>query len=137
MAKVNTSIETLANLKLQVILFHTGFDGLQSKIAADACYTSSNALRFKKVQIADALGDFETAVKNNDILREEKVGNFIERLHLELAELTTRHAADLVVYKQVTDGKDWQANSKTPNVLNKDAIARRDRFAALKSQVAA
>ena len=136
------TLSQLAKLKLEVINYHnhdisnpdakTGGTAVNDKflvgLARDACYTSHNSLNFKRKQIADALGDYDTAVEAKNISDIERTQRWIDRLCPELDELQTRHDADLEVYKHITCGETWLPNSRStaaPKARNFNDLRKR------------
>ena len=127
--------KTLAELKKEVILYHTGdnLDYLHKNISRDACYTSYNSLQYKKKQMADAMTDYETNELEGRDAPQLKLFNMIERMEVELTHLEERHIADLWVYQEVNEGEIWEYNkpkSSAPKLKS-------SKFAALKKRVAA
>ena len=136
------TLSQLAKLKLEVINYHnhdisnpdnkTGGTAVNDKflvgLSRDACYTSHNSLNFKRKQIADALGDYDTAVEAKNISDIERSQRWIDRLCPELDELQTRHDADLEVYKHITCGETWLPNSRpsaAPKARNFNDLRKR------------
>jgi hypothetical protein len=112
-------ISTLAQLKFEVINFHTtdkpSADGpiVNDKfligLGRDACYTSNNSLTFKKKQLADSLAEYDIAVEEANSYAMERTERWINTLMPELDELQTRHDADCEVFAALTGGEVWQA----------------------------
>tara|TARA_R110000824_G_scaffold25412_2_gene88599 strand:- start:7235 stop:7654 length:420 start_codon:yes stop_codon:yes gene_type:complete len=138
-----TKISKLAQLKLEVINYHTtdkpSADGpiINDKflisLAGDACYTSNNSLSYKKKQLADSRAEYDRHVDENNIYSAEKTERWIDLLTPELDELQTRHDADIEVFAIITHGEVWQYKPKA----NKSAKAFTPRdFTALDKRVA-
>lgn len=114
-----TKISKLAQLKLEVINYHTtdkpSADGpiINDKfligLGRDACYTSNNSLAFKKKQLADSLAEYDIAVEEANSYAMERTERWINTLMPELDELQTRHNADCEVFASLTGGEVWVA----------------------------
>jgi len=127
-----TKISKLAQLKLEVINYHTtdkpSADGpiINDKfligLGRDACYTSNNSLTFKKKQLADSLAEYDIAVEEANGYAMERTERWIGTLMPELDELQTRHDADCEVFAVLTHGEVWQAkrtaSTKTAKIAN-------------------
>jgi len=138
-----TKVSKLAQLKLEVINYHTtdkpSADGpiINDKflinLAGDACYTSHNSLTYKKKQVADARAEYDRHVHENNIYSAEKTERWIDLLTPELDELQTRHDADVEVFAIITHGEVWKYTPKT-NKSTKTFIPRD--FTSLDKKVA-
>ena len=134
-----TKISKLAQLKLEVINYHTtdkpSADGpiINDKfligLGRDACYTSNNSLTFKKKQLADSLAEYDTAVAEANGYAMERTERWISTLMPELDELQTRHDADCEVFAVLTHGEVWQAkrtaSTKTAKIANFSNLRKR------------
>ena len=109
----------LIELKLAVIQYHTGndMDYLQKGIARDACYTSFNSLQYKKRMMADAITDYETAVRENRDAPQMRILSIIERME---------------VYHIISDGDEWAMAPK-----KRTPVLKSSKIEALKKRVAA
>jgi len=136
-----TKISKLAQLKLEVINYHTtdkpSADGpiINDKfligLGRDACYTSNNSLTFKKKQLADSLAEYDIAVEEANGYAMERTERWINTLMPELDELQTRHNADCEVFAALTHGEVWQAKRTAPTKAAKPA-----NFSNLRARVA-
>jgi len=134
---MTTTAPSLIALKLAVIEYHNGdnMDYLQKNIARDACYTSNNSLAYKKRQMADAIGDFESAITEDRDVLAERLCQRIESMEVELEELIERHEADKGVYLIIADGEEWTASNPTTRTKSKGNLS--DKVAAMKAKVGA
>ena len=116
-----TAQPTLTDMKLAVIKYHThSNDNPDNKVggrvinekfliglANDACYTSNKGLDWKRKQIADGLGDYDTARDKNNAYDMKRSEDWLAILKPELEELMVRHDADKEVFKHLTGGETW------------------------------
>lgn len=132
---MTTHTPSLIELKLAVIEYHNGpnMDYLQKNISRDACYTSNNSLTYKKRQMADAIGDFESAIAEDRDVLAERLCQRIESMEVELEELIERHEADKAVYLIVSDGEEWVAFTSKTSTKAKGNLS--SKVAAMKAKV--
>lgn len=108
----------LAKLKLAVVNFHKGSHNeyVRISVARDACYTSFNSIEWKSEQMSKTKNELaelseEAGQEVVDINIGKKISLY-RKMEEELAELQTRHAADLEVYTEVTQGDTWTPKPK-------------------------
>ncbi len=137
-----TKVSKLAQLKLEVINYHTtdkpSADGpiindrFLIGLGRDACYTSHNSMTYKKKQIADSLAEYDGHVKDNNIYQKERTERWIATLYPELDELEARHNADLEVFAALTGGEKWMPKEQ----LSSNKISKPVDFSELRKRVA-
>jgi len=109
---------TLFDMKLAVVNFHKGDHNeyLRISIARDACYTSFNSIEWKSEQMSVTKNELASLSENAgqeviDINIGKKISLY-RKMEDELEELQERHAADLEVYTEVTQGEVWTRKPK-------------------------
>lgn len=126
-----TKQTSLVDLKLAIIKYHNANEYLEVAIARDACFTSHNALMWKRTgqgQMLDLTAEIkELLPQRGQEITDVKLDRLLsryEQMEAELAILQERHDADKAVYKIIAQD-EWSAKPKRTNVSEGHGIDSR------------
>jgi len=129
----------LVALKLSVINYHndtscTSFAYLRERYAADNCFSSYGAMKWKSEQVESKRDEIAAMIDTGsevDQVTIERALSLAEKMADELAELTLRHEADLTVHHQIV-GTEWVPGTRQSQKKKVDpaVIAKAKAFAS-------